>query len=723
MTAFPCTGCVQCGAHTDAYYDPQLSTTSYIPTCFSDNPCSVSQSYTEGSTWHGIKVVDKLWVGHKDSDQLVSAKNIAVNFTFACQTSETGLFRTQLADGIMGMSNSPDTLPHLLFQNGITKSKIFSLCFKQGGGILTLGGVDQRIHKRNTSIQYLKLVLRNEGWYGVSLKEIRFQNIDSVNLPENYKVSSGEMLNVIIDSGTTDTYLPSIIGPAFKEQFELISGVEYKPGSTISLSEEVIKKLPNIIFIFDGVYSEPVEIVMTPSNYMETVSEGRYVFRVYLNENAGAVLGANFMNNHNIIFDVDSNRIGIATSTCDYEDFQIVDTYYPTAKPTLPPFASSIKVSNCSEETIRPISPCSSTCDNDENSAYIVNGTQEFIDICSNALSFFKTCTETCQYGKHVRGNPKCPDTPWSPCSESCTSTRQIVLPNKPLFDENNMCNYVNETRSCYSNSCPINKNDYLVNLEMRINVPTSKWSYVHSEIIIRSLSQFVKVKDNFIELKLISSPFSSYSKIRALIRLNPSFFMSTANSTNETFTDTLTSFTNLFSSDGFSELFIDIIAQDPDEIAAPKFTFLNFDDIKFSNIFIVPLSNSSEDGKSNVDDDELLENNDLSSTVKKFPIVFISILAFLIGTMIIICVLGCLYYQLKQENQSLRNNSSNLKEAKESLKKAWKKISSFVNGDNNSDRIKFSEWLKKAELDRDLEMSKAGLMSTIEEEDEWEDL
>lgn len=35
--------------------------------------------------------------------------NYAVNFTFACQTEETGLFRTQLADGIMGMSAADDT--------------------------------------------------------------------------------------------------------------------------------------------------------------------------------------------------------------------------------------------------------------------------------------------------------------------------------------------------------------------------------------------------------------------------------------------------------------------------------------------------------------------------------------------------------------------------------------------------------------------------------------
>jgi hypothetical protein len=53
----------------------------------------------QGSSWVGIEVND--WIE-------VSA-NMSCRHTFACQTSLTGLFIEQLADGIMGFSLSPQT--------------------------------------------------------------------------------------------------------------------------------------------------------------------------------------------------------------------------------------------------------------------------------------------------------------------------------------------------------------------------------------------------------------------------------------------------------------------------------------------------------------------------------------------------------------------------------------------------------------------------------------
>ena len=171
FTGFPCTGCSQCGSHTDKYFDPKNSSTARV--CNPSTPqCSISQSYSEGSSWKGYKVTDKVYIGGLSKNSVPKGASYALDLTFACQTSETGLFRTQLADGIMGMSMGDSTVPFQLKKNGLTSNSVFALCFRVGGGILTLGGVDQRIH--TNSISYVNMVPVN-GLYGVILLDVALE--------------------------------------------------------------------------------------------------------------------------------------------------------------------------------------------------------------------------------------------------------------------------------------------------------------------------------------------------------------------------------------------------------------------------------------------------------------------------------------------------------------------------------------------------------------------
>eukprot|EP01032_Pedospumella_encystans_P029261 gene29261-33048_t len=145
-TAFPCMGC-KCGKHMDPYFDPKKSSTSVIKSCGQDGKkCIFKQSYTEGSSWSAFKVRDKVWVGGPGKEDIKQAHMRSIDFDFGCQESETGLFRTQKVDGIMGLSAAADTLPFQLQAAGLTKTKMFGLCFRTGGGVVTLGGVDTRLH-------------------------------------------------------------------------------------------------------------------------------------------------------------------------------------------------------------------------------------------------------------------------------------------------------------------------------------------------------------------------------------------------------------------------------------------------------------------------------------------------------------------------------------------------------------------------------------------------
>eukprot|EP01031_Cornospumella_fuschlensis_P040221 gene40221-49008_t len=238
LTAFPCTGCTQCGTHTDSYFNPKNSSSAEVLKCLNNQPCLVSQSYTEGSSWHGYKMKDKVFVSDSQVVLLPGAEKLAATFPFACQTAETGLFRTQLADGIMGLSMSEDTLPQVLFQQKLIASPLFALCFRVGGGILSLGGVDQRLHagsgsgNSNKRLGFAKLhpqrgSLGGAGTlFGVLLREIKVVNAkgESGSVPAasasapaagTASANGGNGLLAIVDSGTTDTYLPASMHAPF----------------------------------------------------------------------------------------------------------------------------------------------------------------------------------------------------------------------------------------------------------------------------------------------------------------------------------------------------------------------------------------------------------------------------------------------------------------------------------------------------------------------------
>ena len=68
-TAFPCSGCSNCGSHTDEYWNPKNSTTVKISECagntstaIDSSKCIITQSFVEGSGWKGYEVTDKVCI-------------------------------------------------------------------------------------------------------------------------------------------------------------------------------------------------------------------------------------------------------------------------------------------------------------------------------------------------------------------------------------------------------------------------------------------------------------------------------------------------------------------------------------------------------------------------------------------------------------------------------------------------------------------------------------
>jgi hypothetical protein len=75
-------------------------------TCKKDDVCDISQAYMEGSTWKATAVEDIVYLGGENSNNSTHLRDqFGTRMMFGCQTSETGLFLTQIPNGIMGLGN------------------------------------------------------------------------------------------------------------------------------------------------------------------------------------------------------------------------------------------------------------------------------------------------------------------------------------------------------------------------------------------------------------------------------------------------------------------------------------------------------------------------------------------------------------------------------------------------------------------------------------------
>lgn len=336
--AVPCKPCRSCGNHASPYFDPSRSTTNRaskcgncllegISTCslFGDQ-CEISQKYTEGSSWTANEVEDIVWLGTGNVvESIEEHMQLAVPYAFGCQTSIKGLFQKQYADGILGLARHETSIVAAYHKAGAIPHNAFSLCLTSEAGHISLGGsMPQEYHKENMQITP---ITHEHGWYSVQVMNVFVGEIEvGAKFPSLLKkINAGK--GCILDSGTTDTYLPSSMAKEFGAAARTWTGgltdfSEASRHNEYTFTDFLL--LPEITFILRN----NVTLSVKPKNYMEGVpldahdkvqewkGRKRLTNRVYLEEEQGAVLGANAMFGYDILYDSENHRIGIAQADC-----------------------------------------------------------------------------------------------------------------------------------------------------------------------------------------------------------------------------------------------------------------------------------------------------------------------------------------------------------------------------------------------------------------------
>jgi hypothetical protein len=103
-------------------------------------------------------------------------------------------------------------------------------------------------------------------WFRVNVLEVKV-GTHSIGSTSSFQSGKG----TIVDSGTTDTYLPRSVASGFTTAFRQATGKTYHAGSAMSLTPAQLNALPSVYFKLDALIVE-----VKPNAYMDHTGGSTY---------------------------------------------------------------------------------------------------------------------------------------------------------------------------------------------------------------------------------------------------------------------------------------------------------------------------------------------------------------------------------------------------------------------------------------------------------------
>ena len=329
VTTSPCNLCENCGTHENGLYeinkdniikcnDKKCSLVKHL--CMNENDdCDFSISYYEGSTIKGKFIYEKIKFGDK-----YKTDNFFY-FPIGCTNSENHLFKSQFADGIMGLQNTENSFSSVLYNLKIIPKNIFSLCLAKEGGYFSIGEMLNEAHYNN--ITYVTLY--DNGFYKINIINIK---INDKVIAINKKKNSFDNYSSIIDSGSTISYFPNEIGNEIYKEIKNICDKSKKCGKLkkdeelgdcyyFSNNNDLEYALDNIMPNISFNINEEYNYIWEPRNYYFNVSNKRqkgFCLGFNSEDTSKFTFGSTWMQNYDFIFDISESKVGIVKSNCNY---------------------------------------------------------------------------------------------------------------------------------------------------------------------------------------------------------------------------------------------------------------------------------------------------------------------------------------------------------------------------------------------------------------------
>eukprot|EP01098_Paradermamoeba_levis_P014564 TRINITY_DN69_c0_g1_i1.p1 TRINITY_DN69_c0_g1~~TRINITY_DN69_c0_g1_i1.p1 ORF type:complete len:474 (-),score=110.02 TRINITY_DN69_c0_g1_i1:165-1586(-) len=315
--------CTTCGEVR--HYRPSLSSTDRrlwcnelgVCRCSKSNKCLSHHHFGGGQDFIAQVYEDRVHFANLETPALLSAIKLKTTRRFAFPPG---------IDGLMGFGYFSPSAHPTVFQRLVNSGKvkdIFSTCLGRNGGVLTLGGIDQRLYKRGSEIEWSPL--KKKRWYVVTVTDMEIGR-ESLGLPP----SAYAKRHAIVDSGTTFLYvpeaafdriisflrsecrtkrLPGICDGRLENLFKCAKGVlmtkeerDLFPNITVVLKNDVRLNLPNYLYIY------PTEPIVTEPN-----SRVRYCMSVQqARDKKEVVIGSVLLQEYYTIYDRENQRVGFA---------------------------------------------------------------------------------------------------------------------------------------------------------------------------------------------------------------------------------------------------------------------------------------------------------------------------------------------------------------------------------------------------------------------------